>query len=80
MTNRLLADLRASASPLLCLTWGFFEFSVGLYGALYGRVRGRYSGWVYRADQPKKFWSDVVTSFLAGLVMIGYSLYLASRT
>ena len=46
---------------------------------LSGETSERYHGVVYRAEEPKRFWWDVVLYFLAGLFFIGVHLYLNSN-
>jgi hypothetical protein len=48
-------------------------------GAVYtymGRAYARFHGWVYRADDPKGYWTAVASYFVAGAVLIAYALYL----
>jgi len=45
---------------------------------LSGETLERYHGFVYRSEEPKRFWWDVVLYFLAGLFFIG--LYVAQNS
>jgi len=40
-----------------------------------GKVRTRYDGWVYRAQESKEFWLNVVMYFLSGMALISYFAY-----
>lgn len=73
-------DRRSDRSPLLLLIVGFVFVSLGVYGALNGRVWVRSAGWVYRAEEPKTYWWNVFLDFLCGLFFIGYCLYLVNGT
>jgi 1,4-alpha-glucan branching enzyme len=42
---------------------------------LSGETLERYHGVVYRMEEPKRFWWDVVLYFLAGLFFIGLYVY-----
>ncbi len=42
---------------------------------LTGETLERYHGIVYRAEEPRRFWWDVVFYFLAGLFFIGVYVY-----
>jgi H+/Cl- antiporter ClcA len=42
---------------------------------LSGETLERYHGFVSRAEEPKRFWWDVVVYFLGGLFFIGLYLY-----
>ena len=42
---------------------------------LSGETLERYHGIVCRAEEPKRFWCDVVMYFIAGLFFIGLYLY-----
>lgn len=42
---------------------------------LSGETLERYHGIVYRTEEPKRFWWDVVLYFIAGLFFIGLYLY-----
>jgi len=57
-----------------------FDFGIFLIflGALYtdiGKAYVRFHGWVYRAKEPKRYWSEVAMYYLGGVAVIGYFWY-----
>jgi hypothetical protein len=40
-----------------------------------GKAYARFHGWVYRADDPKGYWSEVAAYFVLGAGFIAYFLY-----
>ena len=54
---------------------GLLVLGIGmlLLGAVYtcmGESYERFYGWIYRSEQPKKFWWSVATYYLFGIVLI----------
>lgn len=47
----------------------FLLFLAALYTDI-GKVYVRYSGWVNRADDPKRYWFNVAAYYLLGAVLI----------
>jgi len=40
-----------------------------------GKSYVRFQGWVYRSEEPKKFWWSVATYYLGGIFFIGADLF-----
>jgi hypothetical protein len=56
-------------------------FGIGLigFGVVYlclGKAYARFHGWVYRANDPKGYWFEIVLYFALGTGSIAYSIYL----
>jgi RsiW-degrading membrane proteinase PrsW (M82 family) len=64
--------------PYLYLILGIILLFVGLVSTCTGVVWARFGRVIYRAEQPREFWEDVVTSFAIGVCLIGYFLYLVT--
>ncbi len=43
-----------------------------------GKAWVRFQGWVSRAEEPKRYWSEVITYYLLGGCLIGYFVYLGT--
>lgn len=65
--------------PYIFLIIGFIFFSAGVASTLSGRVWVRFSGWVYRSEEPKWFWWEVALDYAVGVFFIGWCLYKVSR-
>ena len=63
-------------SDVIMLLAGIALIVLGVVYTCIGRVYGRFHGWTSRADDPKGYWSGVASYFIAGAVLIAYSLYL----
>jgi hypothetical protein len=48
---------------------------LGVVYTCMGKAYARFHGWVYRADDPKGYWSEVALYFVLGAGFIAYSLY-----
>jgi hypothetical protein len=57
------------------LTFGISLIAVAVLYTCTGKAYARFHGWVYRADDPKGYWLEVVGSYLLGLGLIGLWLY-----
>jgi len=62
--------------PCMSFIGGMFLLSLGVIYTYTGKVWARYRNcWVHRADEPKRYWSEVVVYYLLGLGLIGLFLY-----
>jgi len=66
------SDLRP---PYIFLILGVISLCVGVVSTCTGVTWARFGQRVYRAEEPRQFWEDVVTCYLIGLCFIGYFLY-----
>jgi hypothetical protein len=64
--------------PYSLLVLGILSFSSGIVFTCIGKVLVRFRGWVYRAEEPKRFWAEVQMYYLGGVFFIGYFLYLVN--
>jgi hypothetical protein len=65
-------------SPFLFLVLGIISFSAAVVWTCTGKAWMRFHGWVYRAQEPKRFWWEVAIDCLTGVVFIGIFLYLVT--
>jgi hypothetical protein len=65
-------------SPYLFLALGGVALSAGAIWTCTGKAWIRFHGWVYHAQEPKRFWSEVAMDFLIGVVFIGLFLHLTT--
>ena len=63
-------------SPYLYLIIGAISLTAAVVWTRIGRVWVRFHGWVYRDQEPKRFWREVGMEYLMGVVLIGIFLYL----
>jgi len=61
--------------PYGFFTFGMFLIFLGLVQTYMGKSWVRGGGWVYRAKEPKRYWSNVATCYLGGVFLIGIFLY-----
>lgn len=61
--------------PYIIFTFGAALLFAGLVWTYTGKVLDRFHGWVYRADDPKRFWWQVAMYYLGGVGMILFFLY-----
>lgn len=54
---------------------GIFLIVLSIYEFKSGRAWEKWVGWVKRADQPWRFWANVIGVILAGIGAICYSIY-----
>jgi len=54
-------------------------FSVALVCTYMGKARSRFYGWVYRTEEPNRFWQEVLGYYLMGAILMGMCLYQAYR-
>jgi hypothetical protein len=57
------------------LAFGVFMLLLAVAGTCTGEAWARYGRVVYRAKEPKQFWSLVAAYYLGGLCFVGYFLY-----
>jgi hypothetical protein len=58
----------------VCLYIGLACLLIAAVSVLTGKTLERYHGLVSRDEEPKRFWGDIVTYLIAGLIFIGLSL------
>jgi hypothetical protein len=61
--------------PYFYLILGVVSLCVGLVSTCTGVAWARFGRIIYRAEQPKAFWEDVVSCYLIGACFIGYFLF-----
>jgi hypothetical protein len=62
-------------APFIFLILSVLAISAATVFACTGRVWVRFSGWVYRAKEPRVFWVDVIILYLAGVFFMGCFLF-----
>ena len=67
-------DPRGGLYVVLILA-GIALIILGVVYTWMGRVYARFHGWISRVDDPKGYWSGIASYFVAGAVLIAYSLY-----
>jgi hypothetical protein len=65
-------------SPYLFLIIGGISLTAALVWTCTGKAWTRFHGWVYRAEEPKRFWLEVAMDCLIGVAFIGIFLYLVA--
>ena len=60
--------------PFIFLIIGIAFISAALIFTCMGKVWVRFSGWVYRAQEPGWFWYEVAVDYVLGIIFIGYFL------
>jgi uncharacterized membrane protein len=61
--------------PYTLFDFGLFLIILGIVYTCIGKAYVRFNGWVYRVEEPKRYWSAVSTYYIFGAVMIGLFLY-----
>ena len=61
--------------PYTLLIAGIFVLFLAFIYTCAGKAWIRAGGWVYRAHEPKRYWSEVVTYYLIGVGLIGLFLF-----
>jgi uncharacterized membrane protein len=69
--------LRTQGSTEGVCYFGIFLILLGAIYTFIGKVYERSNRWVYRSENPKRYWLAVGAYYLCGLIMIG--LYLLSE-
>jgi len=62
-------------SPYLFLVVGVIAISAAAIFTFTGKVWVRFNGWVYRTEEPKAFWGEVVAYCFVGVCFIGVYLF-----
>jgi len=65
---------RQIESPYYFLILGVILFSAAVVWTYIGKAKTRFSGWVYRAEEPTQFWWVVAIYYLGSVLFIGISL------
>jgi hypothetical protein len=63
-----------STPSYILLTLGVISFFAGAVWTYTGKAWDRFHGWVYRAEEPTRFWWEVSMYFLVGVLFIGIFL------
>ena len=61
--------------PFIYLILGMASLSAGVVWIYTGRARGRFNGWIYRAEDPTQYWWAVAVYLLGGMWFIGSFLH-----
>ncbi len=61
-------------SPYLFLVLGCISFSAAVIWTCIGKAWIRFHGWVYRAEEPSRFWQEVAY-YLGAALFVGIFLY-----
>ncbi len=61
--------------PYTLLDAGMFVLFLAVIYTYTGKAYIRFHGWVYRADEPKRYWLEVVAYYVVGVGLIGLFLY-----
>jgi hypothetical protein len=61
--------------PYTLLDAGMFVLFLAAIYTYTGKAYIRFHGWVYRADEPKRYWLEVVAYYVVGVGLIGLFLY-----
>lgn len=63
--------------PGTLFTAGMFLLSLAVAYTYTGKAWIRMHGWVYRAEEPKRYWLEVAVYYLGAVFLIGLFLYKA---
>lgn len=61
--------------PNINLILGLISLSAAVVWTCTGKAWIRFHGWVYRAEEPNRFWLEVTTYYLIGVVFTGVFMY-----
>lgn len=61
--------------PYGLLVFGVLSFVFGVVGTFTGKAWARAGRVIYRAKEPKRFWSLIGIQYACGIFIIGYFLY-----
>lgn len=64
--------------PYIYLIPGVSAFSAAVVWTCTGKAWIRFHGWVYRAEEPNRFWLEVATYYLIGVGFVGVFLYMVT--
>lgn len=62
-------------SPYIFLIVGVVSISAAVVYTCLGKAWGRFSGWIYRAEEPRTFWVEIAFYYLGGVLSLGYFLF-----
>lgn len=68
-------DFSFLTPPYIYLTLGVVSFLAGAVFMCTGVVWARFGRVVYRAENPREFWENVVVYYIVAVCCIGYFLY-----
>lgn len=74
----LMTDWYSQLPPCSLLILGIILLFSGVIWTCTGKTWDRYGGWVYRTQEPKRFWWAVAMYYLVGIGLIGFYLYLTN--
>lgn len=66
--------------PYTLFDAGMFVLCLAVIYTYVGKAWRRGDGWVYRADEPRRYWLEVVTYYFLGVSLIGLFLYAIGRS
>jgi len=58
--------------PYTLCTFGVFLIFLAVVYTYTGKAWMRFHGWVYRAEEPKRYWEEVATYYFLGVCFIAY--------
>jgi hypothetical protein len=61
--------------PYTFLTFGVVLLFLAVVYTYIGKAWIKFHGWVYRAEEPKRYWLEVAMYYLLGVGLIGLFLY-----
>lgn len=61
--------------PYAFFTAGMVFLFVAVLYTYIGKAWNRYNAWIYRAKEPKRYWSEVGSYYIVGIVLIGVFLF-----
>jgi uncharacterized membrane protein YidH (DUF202 family) len=61
--------------PYTLLTFGAFLILLAVVYTCIGKAWVRFHRWVYRNEEPRRYWMEVLTYYLVGIVLLGVFLY-----
>jgi hypothetical protein len=61
--------------PYIYLIFAIVSFSAAVVWTCTGKALVRFRGWVYRAEEPNRFWWEVAMYYLGGVFFIGVFMY-----
>ena len=61
--------------PYTLFAFGMFVLFLAVIYTYTGKAWSRFRGWVYRAEEPRRYWLEVAMYYLLGFGVVGYFLY-----
>ena len=62
-------------SPYSLLAFGLFLVLLAAIYLYMGKAWIRFNGWVYLAEEPKRYWLEVGTYVIIGFLCVGWFFY-----